>query len=67
MCLRTPVETYMRATEVAFKVGDFPNQHTRPKDAISAYYFFIRVRVSVRPSAIIPSSSVQHIVKWEPM
>ena len=33
--------------DLGLKAG-FPNPHTRPKDAISAYNFFIRVRVRVR-------------------
>ena len=47
--LRTPVESYMRATEVAFKVGDealFPTS-TRAQRMPSGLLVFIRVRVRV--------------------
>ena len=60
--LRTPVESYMRATQMAFKAGDealFPNQHTRSKDALSAYDFFIRVRVRVRLGKVFPLAPQQ--------
>ena len=58
--LRAPVESYIRATEVVFKVGGealFPTS-TRPKDASSAYLFFIRVRVRVRVRVRIRATKV---------